>query len=108
MQILIRFTSYAFNIVEIFLALRFLLRMANANSANTVVRIIYDVSSVALIPFHAIFPPTTVEGSVVEWSTLTAMAIYALLAYIVLHFLLIVRNGNAPLSEEDHASVRHH
>ena len=101
MQLLIRIVAYAFNLLEFVLALRFFLRMAGANAANAVVAFLYTVSGVFLTPFHAVFPPSTVAGSVVEWSTLFAMAIYAFLAYAALHFLLIIRSGDAPLENNE-------
>lgn len=66
-------------IAEIFLGLRVVLRLFGANSSNTFVQWIYDSSDVLLQPFRGIFPTAQINAnSVVDFSALFAMLVYAL------------------------------
>jgi len=68
-----------------FLGLRFILRLLAANPGNTFVSWIYDVTAELLAPFQGIFPQQVIEGGyVVEFSTLFAMLIYAVIGYLIL------------------------
>lgn len=72
-------------VVEGFLGLRFLLKLLGANSGNAFVSWIYDMSSVLLEPFRGIFPAHVFENRyVLEFSTLFAMMIYAIVALILI------------------------
>lgn len=66
--------------VESFLGLRLILRLFSANPDNGFVSWVYDMSSVLLEPFRGIFPTREIaSGVVLEFSTLFAMLVYALL-----------------------------
>jgi hypothetical protein len=72
-------------VVEGFLGLRFLLKLFGANSANGFVSWVYDMSGVLLEPFRGIFPAKVFENQyVLEFSTLFAMMVYAILGLILL------------------------
>lgn len=72
-------------LVEGFLGFRFLLRLFGANDTNSFVKWVYDMSSVLLDPFRGIFPTKVFENRfVLEFSTLFAMLVYAVLALLVL------------------------
>jgi uncharacterized protein YggT (Ycf19 family) len=84
-------------LVELFLALRFILKLFGANAANGFVSWIYEMSGVLLEPFRGIFPIRVYENSFVfEFSTLFAMLMYALLAVIVMAFIDLI---TAPLKK---------
>jgi uncharacterized protein YggT (Ycf19 family) len=71
--------------VTLFLGLRFILVLFNANATNEFVTWVYDNTAPLLDPFTGIFPDTRVDGKfVVEFSTLFAIIIYALVGYLIL------------------------
>lgn len=71
-------------IVEGFLALRFVLKLFGANDNNGFVAWVYEMSGALLDPFRGIFPTKVFENQyVLEFNTLFAMLIYALLALVV-------------------------
>lgn len=75
-------------VVEIFLGLRFILRLFGANQSAPFVQFIYNSSTPLLEPFRGIFPIQVIEpGMVVEFSTLFAIIIYALFAYLLMELI---------------------
>lgn len=75
-------------VVEIFLGLRFILRLFGANASAPFVQFIYNSSTPLLEPFRGIFPIRVIEpGMVVEFSTLFAIIIYALFAYLIMELI---------------------
>jgi hypothetical protein len=71
-------------LVEAILALRFVLKLFGANSGNSFVSWVYDMSGVLLQPFRGIFPAKVFENKyVLEFSTLFAMLMFAALALLV-------------------------
>lgn len=78
-------TNLFVGIVEVFLGVRFIFRLLNANPGNDFVSWLYDVSGRLLEPFRGIFPTETVQpGYVLEFSTLFAMVAYGLLGFLIL------------------------
>lgn len=72
--------NFVFGIAEVFLTLRFVLKLFGANAAVDFVVWIYDTTSMLMAPFRNIFPTASIEGSyVLEFNTLFAMVIYSLL-----------------------------
>ncbi|MEX0650245.1 MAG: YggT family protein [Candidatus Andersenbacteria bacterium] len=80
---------YILGVLEVLLAFRFLLRLLEANPASGFVSFVYGVSAPFIAPFRAIFPTPSFAGSVLEWSTLIAMIVYAVIAYGIIHLLQI-------------------
>ncbi|MEO8785086.1 MAG: hypothetical protein ABI221_02080 [Candidatus Saccharimonadales bacterium] len=76
---------YIYGLMAILLALRFVLRLFGANSANGFVSFIYAVSGVLSAPFDSIFGVTKAASgnvsSVFEPSILVAIAVYGLIAW---------------------------
>ena len=71
-------------LVELVLALRFLLKLFGANDGNAFVSWVYNMSGVLLQPFRGIFPAHVFENKyVLEFSTLFAILMYAALALLV-------------------------
>ena len=78
-------------VVEGFLGIRFILKLFGANATNGFVSWIYDMSAVLLQPFRGIFPVKVLENKyVLEFSTLFAMMMYAILALILLWVVNLV------------------
>ncbi|MDP2629090.1 MAG: YggT family protein [Candidatus Harrisonbacteria bacterium] len=83
-----RIVFFIVDIIEILLAIRFILKILAANSANAFVSAIYSLTAPLVAPFLGIFssPPVT-AGSVLEWGTLIAMLIYGLIGYALVRIL---------------------
>lgn len=76
------------SLVELFLALRFILKLFGANAANGFVEWLYEMSGVLLEPFRGIFPTTVFKSNFVfEFSTLFAIVIYAIIALVIVAIL---------------------
>ena len=83
--------------VESLLGLRFMLKIFGANSSNGFVDWVYEMSGVLLDPFRGIFPVKVfVNQYVLEFSTLFAMLVYALIGLFVAW--LIVTLATEPAS----------
>ena len=75
-------------IVEGILGLRFLLKLFGANANTGFVAWVYEMSDSLLEPFRAIFPTRVYENKyVLEFSTLFAMLIYALLVMLLVYIV---------------------
>lgn len=84
----VNLVNFFVGIVEVFLGLRFILRLFSANPSNGFVSWIYEMSGELLQPFRGIFPTTEIaEGIVIEFSTLFAMLIYALFGMLVIYLI---------------------
>ena len=76
-----RLVTYAFGVVEVLIAIRFVLKLLGANGTAGFVQFIYGLSGIFMAPFDTIFGAQRVSGAVFEWSALVAIAIYALVAW---------------------------
>lgn len=79
--VLARVVWFVFGVIEVLIAIRFVLRMLGANSTAGFVRLVYGVSDVFMAPFRTIFGTGRVSGATFEWSALVAIAIYALVGW---------------------------
>lgn len=86
--ILIRLINFVSGVVLLGLVIRFLLRLFGANPESDFVEFIYDSTSTLLEPFRGIFSPYVVEpGHVFEFSTLIAIVIYSIIAWLIIEFI---------------------
>ena len=85
-----RVVYYILGVIEVLLALRFVLRMLGANAQTTFVQFIYSISAVFMAPFSSIFKTTVTEGAKFEWSILVAMAVYALVAWGIVALINVI------------------
>lgn len=75
--------NFFLGLVEIFLALRFVLRFFAADPTNGFVHWVYTSSDVLMQPFRGIFPTAVIGNNhVVDFSALFAMVIYGLIAML--------------------------
>jgi hypothetical protein len=81
----VRLINLFTGIVIAFLGLRFILKLFGANPLNAFVGWIYDNTAVLLEPFRGIFSNATIgRHYILEFNTLFAMVIYALLGMLLL------------------------
>jgi hypothetical protein len=72
---------FIFGAIEALLAARFVLLALGANEASSFVRLIYGLSRPFVLPFQGIFGEPALGASVIEWSSLVGIIVYALIAY---------------------------
>jgi len=72
---------FIFGAIEALLAIRFILLLLGANETSAFVRLVYGLSHPFVLPFQGIFGEPALGASVLEWSSLVGIAVYALIAY---------------------------
>lgn len=77
-------------IVEGLIGLRVVLRMMGANPNNSFANFIYTLSDVFVWPFQTLLNNPSSEGIVLEISSLIAMIVYLLLAWVFVELLWLV------------------
>lgn len=87
---------YILGIVEILLAFRFLLKLFAANPTAGFSSFIYGVTYIFAAPFLNVFRITRVEGSIFEWTTLLAMAVYWLVAWGIIRIFIMSKAVSTP------------
>lgn len=87
---------YILGVLEVLLAFRFLLRLLGANPDAGFSAFIYGLSYPFTLPFSAVFGATAVSGSVFEWTTLLAMAVYWLIAFGIVKLLTMSKAVTTP------------
>lgn len=86
------FVGYVAGLLELLLALRFLLALLGANPANVFASLVYNVSYPFVAPFFSLFRYNLHYGvSRFEAYTLVAMAIYAIIAYAIARLIMLNR-----------------
>lgn len=76
------------------LAIRFILRLLGANPAAGFAQFIYGTTTPLVAPFLGLFGTPRFEGSSFEFTTLVAMIVYALLAWVIVKLTLPLLNEN--------------
>jgi uncharacterized membrane protein len=77
-------------ILEILLGLRFILKVIAANPNSGFAVFIYGLSKPFTAPFNTLLGTPSVGGAVFEVTTLIAMAVYALLFWVLVRVIQIV------------------
>ncbi len=85
---------YMLGVIEVLLAFRVLLKLLGANPLSGFTNFIYTVSGPFVLPFAGILGVTAGPEVVLEWSTLLAMAVYAVLVYGLVALLQLVKPTN--------------
>ena len=83
---------YVLSVIEGLLAIRFVLKLLQANPAAGFTDFIYTLSSVFTLPFVSVFRYMRVDGSVFEWTTLLAMLVYWLVAMAIIKFFIMSKS----------------
>jgi hypothetical protein len=87
---------YLVGLIEVLLAFRFILKLLAANPAAGFTSFIYAVSYIFAAPFLTVFRTTKVEGSIFEWTTLLAMAVYLLVAWGIVRLFFMSKSVSTP------------
>lgn len=74
-------------VVGVFLGLRFVLKLFSANASNSFVNWIYETSAEILGPFRGIFPAPSLDGFVIEFSTIFAVMVYTIIGMLAFYVI---------------------
>ncbi|MDP2930731.1 MAG: YggT family protein [bacterium] len=91
---------YLLSFLEVLLAFRFVLKFTGANAGAGFTSFIYAITWPFTAPFLAVFPRTTVQGSIFEWTTLLAMFVYWLAALGIIRLLFMSKTVSTPEAAE--------
>jgi len=70
--------------------------LLGANPAAGFTNFIYDVTYLFAAPFLNVFRITRIEGSIFEWTTLLAMAVYWIVAMGIVKLLFMGKTVSTP------------
>ena len=82
--------NIVFTVVEVCLILRLLLKLLMADRSAEFVRWIYETSQPLIAPFEGMFPTVVESGIVIEFSTLFAIVIYAVVGYLLIELINVL------------------
>jgi YGGT family len=92
---------YILGVIEVVLAFRILLKLLGADPESGFTNFIYAVSSPFALPFAGILGVTGISDMTFEWSTLIAMAVYAIIAYGIVALFQLVKPTNQQEVEQN-------
>lgn len=87
---------YILGVLEVLLAFRFVLKLLGANPAAGFSSFVYSLSYPFTLPFSSVFGVSQVAGSIFEWTTVLAMAVYWLLAFGIVKMLTMSKAVTTP------------
>ena len=82
---------YILGVAEVLLASRILLKLIGANLNSGFTSFIYSASAPLASPFRGVLDETTSQESVIEWSTIIAMAVYAVVAFGLVKLFQLIK-----------------
>jgi hypothetical protein len=85
---------YILGVIEVTLAFRVLLKLIGANAQSGFTNFIYTFTNPFALPFFGILGISGVSNMIFEWSTLIAMAVYAVIAYGVVALFQFIKPTN--------------
>lgn len=92
---------YILGVIEVLLAFRVVLKLLGASTQSGFTSFIYSISSPFALPFAGILGITGISEMVLEWSTLIAMAVYAIIAYGIVALFQLVKPTNPEEVEQN-------
>jgi len=88
---IVNIVYFLFGIVEVILGIRILLHLVAANSANAFANIIDTISYPFVVLFNTLVQnPILGENSVLEITTIIAMVVWAIIAWLIARFIWLV------------------
>lgn len=87
---LVQFIWLATGILEGLIALRVVLKLIAANPDSPFARLVYRLTAVFLWPFAGLTATPAAGGSVLELSSIIAMIVYALLAWVLIKLVQLL------------------
>ena len=98
-----------FGIIEALIAIRFVLEALGANPNAGFAQFIYGITAFFMAPFVGLFGMPRLGTSVVEWSALVAIVVYALLATLLVRlvWLAIGESRQGTVTRTERVDTRH-
>jgi hypothetical protein len=87
----------ALSIVETLIVIRVILRLLGANPDAGFTSLIYGLTFPFDAPFLGVFPNAAASGSVLELSSLLALVVYPLLAWVIVRVAHVVAQRRTPV-----------
>jgi len=88
---------YVLGVVEVLLVSRILLKLIGANLTSGFTSFIYSISAPLALPFKGVLGVSQSMDSIVEWSTIIAMVVYAIVAIGVVKLFQLIK----PTTEQE-------
>jgi hypothetical protein len=82
---------YILAVVEVILGFRVALKALGANPLSGFTSLIYTLSDPLALPFRGILKVTLAGNAILEWSTLIAALVYALIAYGIVYLMQLIK-----------------
>ena len=82
---------YILGVIEALLLIRLFLKAFGANPQAGFSSFIYGITSLIAGPFYFVFNVTQVNTNIFEWSTLLAMGVYFLFAWLIVKAVVMSR-----------------
>ncbi len=82
---------YILALIEVLLGFRITLKALGANEFSGFTNLIYAITNPLAYPFQGILPTNATGGSVFEWSTIIAAIVYLLIAWGIVHLILLMK-----------------
>jgi uncharacterized membrane protein len=100
---IIQFIWLLFGVLEALIGLRIFLKLIAANPANWFTAFVYQLTDIFLWPFQGIIVDPALQGFVLEISSLIAMLVYALVAWVLvrLSWLLLYNRASSRVTTYD-------
>jgi hypothetical protein len=95
-----RVVTFVFGVIELLLLVRFFLLLVGANTATGFVQWIHQTSGIFMAPFNAILGTQTIHGAIFEWSALVAIAVYAVIAWLIVALIRALTPRRGPETVE--------
>ena len=76
--------------IETLLLFRFILKLIGASTASGFTNFIYGITNPFAVPFMGVVPASVSSASIIEWTTLLAMAVYFVIAYGVFELIKLL------------------
>ena len=95
-----RISWIALTVIEFLLGFRFALKFTGSDPAAGLTGFVYNITQPLVSPFLKALGTYNDEGIVLEWTTLIAMVIYWIVAWIIIKILLTDETVSMPESEQ--------
>lgn len=100
----------ALYVLEVLIALHIMLKFMPANPDSLIVIFIDGLTSFLLVPFAGLIASVTIDGRVLEMSSIFAMGVYALAAVAIerLVWLILYRPRHQAAANTENTTKEHH
>lgn len=82
---------YLLAVIEVLLGFRMSLKALGADPTSGFTNAVYAFSNLFALPFRNILPASVSGNSVIEWSTIIAGIVYLVIAYGIIHLILMLK-----------------